>query len=483
MELGTILFISYSLYIAALVIVLLLDNRSSQSTIAWILVFIFLPIIGLFIYMLIGRNWRRLSRKRKIARQENSQRIVDNLSNLIKREPAEIKLLEEKQEYSYKKNLLHLLRNNSNSVLTASNNVEVLQTGELKFKKLIEDIKKAKKFIHLEYFIIHDDILGEKIKKELIKKSKEGVEVRVLYDALGSFYLPHKYKRELRQAGVKIYAYFNFLLPLRFHTLNYRNHRKIAIIDGNIGYIGGMNIAQEYIDGGDRFKSWRDTHLRVRGDVVNLLQGIFAISWYNTTREKLFGSKYFPMGRQFDAKVPVQVTTSGPDSEWESIKQLYFTLISSAEKKVYIQSPYFIPDPSVEVALKVAALSGIDVRVMTTGVPDKYLPYWAAFTYYEDLLRAGVKIYHYMPGFLHSKTVVVDEEVCSVGTANMVVRSFEFDYEVNTLIYDTGIASQLDNDFMEDLKNCKEIKIEDLRNLNVFAKLRNSLARLFAPLL
>ncbi|MCA9485759.1 MAG: cardiolipin synthase, partial [Nanoarchaeota archaeon] len=396
---------------------------------------------------------------------------------------GEIEAIEKDVNLQYQKELLRLLRNNSNSILTSSNRVEILKNGKEKFEKLVSDLSKAEKFIHMEYFIWRKDILTEKIKNILIEKAKSGVEVRILYDALGGFFLSHKYIYQLRKGGVKIYPYFNFLRPFRFHTLNYRNHRKIVVIDGNVAYTGGMNMAEEYIDGGERFESWKDTHLRLKGDVVEILQGIFATSWFNTTKEKLFSSKYFPIGKKFKEKTAVQITTSGPDSQWDSIKQLYFTLISSAEKRVYIKSPYLVPDSSVMMALKVAALSGIDVRIMVTGVADKYLPYWAAQTYFKDLLKAGVKIYKYKKGFMHSKSVCVDGTVCSIGTANMDVRSFYFNYEINSMIYDGLITKDLETEFLEDQKDCKEITLESISKVREFVNFRNSVARLFAPLL
>lgn len=464
-------------------VLLILDNRDSRSTIAWIIVLVLLPVIGLLIYLLVGRNWRKVSKKRRLAEQDIAEKIVSSLSALVKREKNNVDYLLKQKEFKNKEELLNLLKNNSNSLLTISNKVEVLQTGEEKFRKLISDLKKAERFIHLEYFIWKNDKLVKQINKILIQKAKEGVEVRILYDSLGSFFFSWFIKRELRKNGIKVFPYFNFISPFKFHTLNYRNHRKIAIIDGKVAYTGGMNMAQEYSDGGKRFKRWRDTHLRIRGDSVEILQGIFAISWYNTTKEKLFSSRYFPIGKSFKDRTPVQITTSGPDAEWDSIKQLYFTLIATARKRAYIQSPYFIPDESVLTAMKVAALSGIDVRLMMTGLPDKKLPFWAAHTYFEDLLKAGVKIYQYKKGFLHCKTVMTDDSVCSIGTANMDIRSFDLHYELNTIIYDTEIAHKLKKDFQEDMGSSEEITLEKVKKTNVLARFRNSLARLLAPLL
>lgn len=478
----TIVYI-YGLYIMVFVIVLILDNREPSSIIAWTTILILLPVIGILIYLLIGRNWRKISKKKRLIKQELSKYLVNSVSAIVKREKENTNQLLSKEEYKNKAELLNLLKNNSDSILTSSNKIEIIQSGEEKFRKLIEDIKQAEKFIHLEYFIWKNDKMVKKINELLIRKARQGVEVRIIYDTWGSFFFSRYTRWRMRRSGIKIYPYFNFISPFKFHTLNYRNHRKIAIIDGKVAYTGGMNMAKEYIDGGKRFGKWRDTHLRIRGDAVEILQGIFAISWYNTTKEKLFNSKYFTMGKTFHEKTPVHVTTSGPDSQWDSIKQLYFTLIATAQKKVYIQTPYFIPDSSVQMALKVAALSGVDVRLMMTGVPDKLIPFWAAHTYLEELLAAGVKIYQYKAGFLHSKTIMADDCVCSIGTANMDVRSFELMYELNTIIYDEGIARSLKEDFLEDMKSCREITFEEIQKQGLFIRFRNSLARLFAPLL
>lgn len=479
-SIGLFLYIGYVL---GTIVFLLLDNRESASTFAWILLIVVLPVIGLLVYLLIGRNWRRLSKKKQLSKQLLRRELVGILRPLINRESKEISIMKKKGGYSYKQELLQLLHGTSNSVLTSRNKVKILHNGKEKFDSLLEDLKNAKKFIHMEYFIWRDDELTRRIRDILIGKAAEGVEVRLLYDAFGGLLLSRSYRNSLWRAGVKIFPYFNFLKPFKFHTINYRNHRKIAIIDGEIGYVGGMNLAKEYIDGGKRFKSWRDTHLRIEGEAVAILQGVFSTSWFNTTHERLFSEKYFPMTRAGTRRIPIQVTTSGPDSAWESIKQLYFALITSAEKRVWIQSPYLIPDQSVLMALKTAAMSGIDVRIMMTGIPDKKLPYWSAFTYMKDLLRAGVKVYHYKKGFMHAKTIAVDGEVCSIGTANMDIRSFHLNYELNTLIYDRNTASKLEKDFEKDMGHCNVFSLTDYYHQGFTRRLRNSIARLLAPLL
>lgn len=350
-------------------------------------------------YFLIGRNWRNVGKKKQLIRQHVTEKIVAILKPLLDIQHSNMKQLEALDGSVRKHKLLQLLYANSNSILTNNNQLTVIQQGEDKFRLLLHDIEQAKSFIHMEYFIWRADQLTEDIGILLAQKVKAGVKVRILYDALGSFFTNKRYLNELRTSGVQIYPYYDFRSLFTIHTLNYRNHRKIVVIDGQIGYTGGMNMGQEYITGGKQFKHWRDTHLRIQGDSVSVLQAIFLTSWLNTTGEDLVHEDYFVLNKAIGENTPIQITTSGPDSQWESIQQLYLCLIASAEKSIYIQSPYFVPDSAIHSMLKTAALSGLDVKIMMTGIPDRRLPFWSAYTFFKDLLQAGVKIYQYKKGF------------------------------------------------------------------------------------
>jgi len=432
---------------------------------------------------LTGQNWRRNAKRIKLESHFFDKHLKTVLKSIVGTQNQEILKLKDFEKKSFDKKMLKLLYNNSNSLLTTKNTVKIFVKGKDKFNSLIEDIKNAKKFIHLEYYIFRSDVLTKEIKKLLIEKLKEGVEVRIISDTMGSFFLGKKFRYDLRKAGAKVEEYDNFLYLSKFHTINYRNHRKIAIIDGKIGYTGGMNMGKEYIDGGKKFSSWRDTHMRIDGEAVKILQAVFSMSWYFTTEEKLFSQKYYPVFKRMRQKVPLQITTSGPDSEWESIEQLYFSLINIASKEVLIQTPYFIPTASLATALKTAALSGVTVKLMVAGAPDKKLPFNAAFTYFNDLMKAGVQVYHYNKGFMHSKTIVVDGKICSIGSANMDVRSLKLNYELNVLIYEDKLSKQLKKQFNIDLKECKEFTMEEYHNFSLIKRLKNSLSRLMAPLL
>ncbi|MEW6516864.1 MAG: cardiolipin synthase [candidate division FCPU426 bacterium] len=480
----TLLFNLFYLYLLLTAVILLLDNREPSVTIAWLFVFLAFPVFGFILYMLFGRNWRHQRLQSRLTRQFEERKLFRSLAPLTRQQDRTTRQLSRKLASPHLARLAELLRRNSNSLLTTRNRVKIFHQGRDKFAALLKDLEQARRFIHLEYFIWRSDALTRQVHELLARKARAGVEVRILYDFLGSWRFRRRDRRFLRRAGVKLYAFLNFLAPFKLHTLNNRNHRKVAVIDGRIGYTGGMNLGQEYVDGGRRFPAWRDTHLRLEGEAASVLTAIFAVDWHNTTGEELFQKRYFPApdaGRALPY-APLQVTTSGPDSEWPSIKQLFFQLITSAEKRVYLQTPYFIPDPSVHMALKTAGLSGVDVRIMVAGLPDKRLPFWSAFTFFEELLKAGVRIYHYQHGFLHAKTLAVDSRLASAGTANFDIRSFHLNYELSNLLYDPRLARELEGQFLRDLRRCREFTLADYQRLGYARRLRNSLARLLAPL-
>ena len=477
----------FILYVFGVVVFLILDNRSPQATIAWIFVLVIFPILGVLLYRFFGQEWKAFSKENKLARQELGGVLTPILGPLAARQVEIVSQIEMEGRASYRRKLLELVRYNSSSMLTAGNEVEILQDAREKYPRLLADVEQARHSIHMEYFIWQVDEFTEKVKDLLIRKAQAGVEVRILYDAVGSFPtfpLQRRYLRELREGGVEIYSYLDFLSPLTVHTVSYRNHRKIAIIDGKIGYLGGMNMGQEQLDGGKHFDSWRDTHLRLAGEAALVLQAIFVTSWFNTTREKLADECYFPPPETGNRFLPVQIITAGPDSQWAAIRQLYFLMIMAAEKHVYIQSPFFIPDESIAEALKAAALSGVEIKMMFAPRGTTYrTPYWAANTYFADMARAGIRIFLYQKGYFHPKTISIDTNVCSIGTANMDIRSFSLDYEVNAVIYDSQVAQELETDFRRDLEHCTEFSLEEYESRNVLLRFRDSLSRLLSPLL
>ncbi len=481
----------YSIFMILAIILIVSENREPSSTLAWILLFWVLPGVGIFLYIATGRNWRVRSKKKIKAMEKIKKELHETLS----KPSVERKYLSKENLCAdYTGKIISLVKNNTNSFFTEGNRVEVLQNGSEKFPRLIEDIKKARHFIHLEYFIWQPDELTAEIVELLAQKVKQGVEVRLIIDPIGwllfnfRFIAKFKLLRRMRKSGIEVIFFFNSLSPLRFTTVNYPLHRKIAIIDGMIGYTGGMNMGIEYLNGNHKFPTWRDTHLRIEGEAILSLQAFFAKNWNQvTSKNELFDEKYFPIKelvkKSQDSACLIDLITSGPDSQWDAIRQLFFSMVTQAEKKVYIQSPYFVPDTSFFEALKITALSGVDVRLMIAGEPDKKVHYWTAFTYFEELLRAGVKIYHYNKGFLHAKTITIDSQMCTIGSSNLDIRSFQISYEINALILNKKIARELERDFINDLKACREFTLKDYAQIGKLAKLRNYFVKLLAPLL
>ncbi len=480
----TVGFILHLVIALFLTIQILLDNKIPQSAIAWILTLFLLPFVGAAFYLFSGVNWKR----RKIV----EQRPEELFGRYLK--PA----LDHQQQYIAKEHArldsdvvktLHMNLFNSNALITVHNEVEVFFSGEQCFDRLFKDLRAARESIHLEYFIYRDDEVGYELYTILAQKVSEGVEVRLLVDGFGSmFTLSPRGRRELQEAGVEVRTFLNPKNIIGAWLINYSNHRKIAVIDGTIAYMGGMNIGREYLDGGTRFSHWRDTHLRFTGESTALLQSTFLADWINS------GGKVDKLHRYFSLQetdvpeeefryLPAQIICSGPDSTWYSVQHLYFSIIANADRTVLIQSPYFVPDDGIKTALETAALSGIDVRLMMAGLPDKHIPFWAAQTYFPSLLEAGVKIYLYTGGFFHSKVVAVDDLIVTTGSCNMDVRSFFLDYEVNAVFFDEVMGKTFADQFARDMEQCTEMTKELYRTVSLPRQLRNSVCRIFSPLL
>ena len=469
------------IYALITAIFLLTENRRPESTFAWLLAFIFLPVVGLLVYLFFGRSHKAFSKRETLWQQNLEPAAVRLLQPILQRQDQEIRKLERKSA-SHRK-LMLLVRRNSHSVLTTRNQVQIQQNAASFYPSLIEDIKAARHSIHHQYFIWRSDEFTEKLNDILIAKAKEGLAVRILYDPLGSQNMKHKYRKQLRAAGIQIVATSP---AYQLHTLSYRNHRKITVIDSRISYTGGMNIGQEHIDGGKGFTFWRDTQVRFVGETAAILQAVFMIDWYNAIGEDLFAEEYFPATatEDSDGDVPVQILTSGPDSRWAAIRQLYANMIITAEDHVYLQSPFFILDPSLAEALRSAAMSGVDVKVMISARPSgNRWPDWAGNTYFGDVIDAGVRIFLYEKGYLHAKTISIDSTICSIGSANIDIRSFSINYELNSVLYDERLAHELETDFERDLKHCSEFREAEYQKRNVALRFRDSVARLVSPLL
>lgn len=479
---SNVFFILNVIYLTTAIIVaisVVLDNRNPTKTIAWVVVLFVLPFVGLIFYFMLGKNYR----KEKIFSRKGLKDF-ERIRNLSDNQIIE---LEEKgfidnDKIRSKLPIINLLLRNSKALLTKRNSVHILNNGDQTFNSIITELIKAKKHIHLEYYIIDDDRIGNEIREILIAKAKEGVKVRLIYDDVGCWKLGKKFLQSLKKAGIELYPFMPVRIPFLANRINYRNHRKIIIIDGRVGFVGGINIADRYIHGNDEIPFWRDTHMLIEGEAVNSLQIVFLIDWYFVSGQVLSEKKYFPKSK-IDNIQFLQITASGPDSDWASIMQAYFSAISTAQHYVYIAVPYFIPNESILTALKTVSLSGIDVRIIIPGKADSFLAYNGTMSYVEELLEAGIRVFYYQKGFIHCKLIMVDDIFASVGTANMDIRSFDDNFEVNALIYDEQLCNELKSSYLEDLSNCHEADLELHRNRNLRRKLIESFARIFSPLL
>ncbi|TDO03831.1 cardiolipin synthase [Sunxiuqinia elliptica] len=472
----TVLYIVTVIFIAILIV---LENRNPIKTISWVLVLVAVPVGGMIIYLFFGQEYRKkkmFSKKGLYYLEKLRKQTQDQLRQL----PHSGHLFPE--NIVAKKHLINLALANSNALLSVNNEVTILKNGYEAFPAIFQAIEGARHHIHLEYYIVEGDELGNQLKDLLVRKARQGVEVRFIYDDVGSWQLPKKYIRELREAGVKIDCFMRVRFPVLTSRVNYRNHRKIIVIDGEIGFTGGLNFADRYIHGTRGLGKWRDTHLMVKGDAATSLQIVFMADWYFVSKEILRGEAYFKQLPASDGKL-VQVVSSGPDSDWESIGQTYFSAIASASERVFIATPYLIPTSDIVFAMKTAALGGIDIRVLLPENSDAFFPKWSSDSYIEELLEAGVRIYHYKPGFTHSKLMVVDGIFSSVGTANMDFRSLETNFEVNAMVYDEEIAHELETHFYEDLESSEELVLREWKKRSKWRRAMESFARLLSPTL
>ncbi|MDG4656647.1 cardiolipin synthase [Ectobacillus antri] len=455
--------------------VIFLENRQPSKTLTWLIVLGIFPVIGFFAYLLFGQNFRR---KRIFARKGllDEQAFSRYKESMQERDAY----LESHKEQSV---LLQLAERIGTSHVSFRTETTVLTNGAETFAAILETLEQAEHHIHMEYYIVRHDGIGTQIKELLIKKARQGVQVRFLYDAVGSFRLSKKYIKDMTDAGIEMVPFFPVRVPILNDKINYRNHRKIIVVDGNEGFIGGLNIGDEYLGKNEYFGFWRDTHLYLKGEAVQSLQLIFLQDWFYMTGETLVNPIYMSAERLPRKDGGVQLIAGGPDSKWETIKHLYFAMITSAKESIWLATPYFIPDDDILSALKIAALAGLDVRLLMPAKPDKRTVFYASRSYFPELLEAGVRIYEYEKGFLHSKIVIVDKSIASIGTANMDMRSFHLNFEVNAFLYGTESIQKLVTDFETDLTVSRNIHITRFQNRRFVMRIVESAYRLLSPLL
>ncbi len=477
-RLGLILSIVYICYVVLVTVQILLKKRQSQIIISWLLTIYFLPYAGILLYLLFGLDRNGT----KIVKTLPEDLILQHFSEIHRAQSSFIAEGALETDGNVRRNLL-LLLNGGHSIITMGNEVVFHYSGADHFESLLNDIEAARHSIRMEYFIWRSDNLGRRLLDLLEAKVREGVEVQLLFDGVGCFFtLSRAYRKALKASNIEHRYFLDPRSVVRRRFVNYRNHRKIVVIDGRIGYTGGMNVGDEYITGGRRFTTWRDTHMRMTGHCVSVMEAVFFADWSNSGGA-VTETLEVPEVLHVEPGVPVQIVCSGPDSRWDILRKLYITLLTGARRRVFIQSPYFVPDESVLSAMETAALGGVDVRLMIAGVPDKRVPFWVAENYFPSLLEAGVRIFRYTAGFLHAKTISADGEIAAVGSCNLDVRSLQIDYEMDAVLYDASLVSELDERFTFDCTSCTEITAEFFRGVSFPLRLRNALCKIIVPLL
>ncbi|WP_411843811.1 cardiolipin synthase [Salinicoccus sp. HZC-1] len=458
--------------------IVIFEKKGATAIWAWLMVLFFLPIIGFFHYLLLGRSagekeWsgndfpasREILEDQKTAFKEQHLFRPDSLPG----------------EYS---SLVGMLLNNDDSPLSRDNKIQMYTDGHEKFEALFKDIEAAREHIHLQYYIMREDRIGSRLRDLLTEKAKAGVKVRFLYDGFGSRKISRTFFSELHEHGGETQAFSPLLSGLLKLRLNFRNHRKLAVIDGKVGYMGGYNVGDEYLGRNKELGYWRDTHLRMEGSGVHLLQERFISDWNKASRKGGIGFEdhYFPEPAS-DGDMPLQLVSSGPDARGGEILNGFIKIIQQAEDYIYIQTPYFVPTEGFLASLHVAALSGVDVRIMIPNKPDHPFVYPVTFSFVGEMMQAGAKTYIYDEGFLHAKTIVVDGKVSSVGTANVDMRSAELNFELNTFIYHEKFAEEMKDIFRKDMAASTQFTEEMYNNRSFYKKVKESVSRLLAPLL
>lgn len=470
-----------AVYIISTVLVaakIITDTRTASKTLAYLLLIVILPFVGIVFYFTFGISYRK--NKFYDFKVERNQAIYEEVIRYINETNQRV-LAENKEELSSFKNTIMLLANGTKSPAIGGNAVEILQNGEEKFERVFEVIRKAKHHIHLEYYIYDADEIGLELAELLKQKAREGVRVRFLYDALGSK-LKKRFRKNMSEAGVEIKPVNEIRFRILANRINYRDHRKIIIVDGHEAFTGGINVSDKYINNGRGEVYWRDTHLYLKGPGVFYLQYLFLSNWVHTN-EKLIGfDRAYVNNEECPENKIVQIAASGPDTK-PAIMYSTVSAIHNAKERLYITTPYFIPPDPVLLAIKNAAWSGVDVRLIVPEVSDSKLVNAAAYSYFSELFDAGVRVYLYQKGFVHAKTMLVDDMVSQIGTANMDIRSHELNFEVNTFVYDKEINNNLYNDFMRDLDDCIEINAQEWVGRSKLKMFFEHLARLLSPLL
>lgn len=459
---------------------IVIDTPNQSKALGYLFLVTFFPIIGIVIYFSVGVNYRKekLYQKKLLITGKEFKNLQNEIDAFI-----HANLTENKANLDYFFPLAKSVA--EESISTGNNTVELLVNGEDKFKKVLESLKRAKYFIHIEYYIYENDTIGNQIAEILIEKAKQGVKVRFIYDDFGSSKIRGSFIKKLQNAGVETAPFYKIKLHLLINRINYRNHRKIIVVDGTVGYIGGINVSDRYINPNKFNLFWRDSHLKIEGVSVLNLQRIFIADWNFCAQQSLsYSPALFPYieDKKFGESF-TQITASGPDSEYPNIMFALIQAIALSRKEILITTPYFIPEKSFIDALIIAKKSNVDVNILVPGISDSFIVNTASSYYYEELLKAGINIYLYQKGFVHAKTMVCDEFVSIVGTANLDQRSFDLNFEVNTIVYEKELALEMKKEFLHDVENSIKLELDVWKQRPYYKKLFESILRLFSPLM
>lgn len=467
------------IFIFQIATILVLEYRYPAKTVAWLLILFCFPVIGFALYYFLAQDFknRRKVRKKGTALFQKRRKTIWQYSTMISR-PFQSNNAQLRREGR----LFRLLSHLSESPISGRNETVVLTNAEATYKAMMEEIKKAKHHIHLEFYIFRGDRIGKQFQRLLVEKALEGVQVRIIVDGLGSYSLNTRFLKKLKDNGVEFYRFLPPLFALYHRKVNYRNHRKILIVDGTVGFVGGINIGDEYLGHDQKLGFWRDTQVQVKGDSVYFLQNTFINDWFVVSNVELMDDNLFPK-HDCNREEQVQMIASGPDSNWDAIQEMFFGAMAVAKQRLYVTTPYFIPDMSIHTALKTAAVSKVDVRIIIPGQNDSWLVDMATLSYVEELMQAGVRFYQYQKGFMHAKVLIVDQMLASVGTANMDMRSFFSNFELNAVMFDSRTIDRLVEDFKQDLSDSVEIDLVAFQKRSRYQKGKEMLARMLSPLL
>lgn len=453
------------------ILVIISENRNPVKTIAWCVVLAFMPVIGLLLYILFGMD----NRHRRLIKEDDLSRLK-GITEIIQGEDISSDI---PTQYKPLAGMLHKM---NRAYPLSGNKVEIITDFQTMSDRLIADIGSARQHINMLFFKFEDDEVGRRIADALIKKAEEGVQVRLIYDDAGNLMVPRRFYKKLRKHGLQVRGFIKIFLPILSRDYNSRNHRKVVVIDGKVGYMGGMNIAQRYAEG-LKWGIWRDTQIRIMGPAVSELQTSFLTDWKFTKGDTPDLGLMYPYNAPCGNTL-MQIVTGGPMDKWNAMMQAYMTAIVSARSYAYLQSPYFIPPEPIMKVLQNAALSGVDVRVMIPYRGDKgVLPPWASRSYIKEALNAGISMYLYRKGYMHAKTLVIDDSLVTIGSTNLDFRGFEQDFEINAFMYDENLARQQHDLFIEDQKDAELIDPLEWDKRPLLDKAKESAARIFSQVL